>query len=49
MALLTVGASIRLAAVKSDMPLLLKSSAVKLVIQPLMCVALGLVMGLTDR
>ena len=48
-ALLTVGASIRLSAVRSDMPLLLKSSAVKLVLQPLMWVALGLAMGLTDR
>lgn len=48
-ALLTVGASIRLSAVRSDMRLLLKSSAIKLVLQPLMWVALGLAMGLTHR
>ena len=48
-ALLIVGASIRLSAVRSDMPLLLKASLMKLVIQPLMWVALGLAMGLTYR
>ena len=49
LALLVVGAGIRLSAVRSDMPLLLKISAVKLVIQPLMWVALCLAMGLTHR
>jgi len=49
LALLTVGASIRLSAVRSDLPLLLKISAVKLVIQPLLWVALCLAMGLTHR
>ena len=48
-ALLTVGASIRLSAVRSDLPLLLKISTVKLVLQPLIWVALCLVMGLTHR
>ena len=48
-ALLTVGASIRLSAVRSDLPLLLKISTVKLVLQPLIWVALCLIMGLTQR
>ena len=49
MALLTVGASIQLSAIRSDIRLLLKSSTIKLVIQPLVWVALCLVMGLTHR
>lgn len=49
LALLTVGASIRLEAVRRDLPLLLKISTVKLVIQPLLWVALCLAMGLTHR
>ena len=49
LALLTVGASIRLSAVRSDLSLLLKSSAFKLVLQPLLWVALCLAMGLTHR
>lgn len=48
-ALLTVGASIRLSAVRSDLPLLLKAASVKLVVNPLLWVALGLALGLTDR
>ena len=49
MALLTVGASIQLSAIRSDIRLLLKSSTIKLVIQPLVWVALCLAMGLTHR
>ena len=49
LALLTVGAGIRLSAVHSDLSLLLKSSAYKLVVQPLLWVALCLAMGLTHR
>ena len=49
MALLTVGASIQLSAIRSDIRLLLKSSTFKLVIQPLIWVPLCIAMGLTHR
>ena len=49
MALLTVGASIQLSAIRSDIRLLLKSSSIKLVIQPLIWVVLCMAMGLTHR
>ena len=46
MALLVVGGSIRLSALKSDMPLLLRLSGVKLLLMPAIWAAMGIAAGL---
>lgn len=47
MALLVVGAGIRLEAIRSDLPLLLRLSAVKLLVMPALLAGLALAAGLT--
>ena len=46
MALLVVGGSIRLSALKSDLPLLLRLSGVKLLVMPAIWAAMGIAAGL---